>query len=79
MLNKPSRKDFVVSRLTTAGPWSEDSIRVLWVIFRGAKHVKGAAFATKYEAAATARKLAKKAGMGYWVERKSGGYDEGKP
>lgn len=80
MAGKPLRKDFVVSRLITAGPWSAGSVRVLWAIFRGAKHVKGHAYATKGAAAAAARKLARRARTGYWVQRgDSRIFDEGKP
>lgn len=74
MAGKPKRGDFVVSRLSASG-----SIRVLWAIFRGTKHVKGHAYVTKHEAATAARRLARKAKLGYWVQRgDSGIFDEGK-
>jgi hypothetical protein len=57
MTASPKGPDFVVSRYATGNP----DLPVMWMLFRGRKHIKGQAFLRKYEAVAAAKKLALKA------------------
>lgn len=79
MSSKPKPGDFIVDGLRGVSPGGK--IRA-WSLIRKRKtlpHKDVALFLRKHEAAREAKKLAKKAGVPYWVQRDRRTYDKGKP
>jgi hypothetical protein len=69
----PSKEDYVVAR--TVATLVKGGQKVIWIVLRNGYVAAGGFKPIKAPAVAMAKRLAKVAGVRYWIERASGGYD----